>query len=27
MSDINNVFKNSLEHKYTKRPVLVPDFN
>lgn len=27
MSSINTVFQNSLEHKYTKRPVLVPDFN
>ncbi|MBW8050879.1 MAG: 6-hydroxycyclohex-1-ene-1-carbonyl-CoA dehydrogenase [Cytophagales bacterium] len=26
MSKINEVFKNTLEHKYTKRPVLVPDF-
>ncbi len=26
LSSINEVFKNSLEHKYTKRPVLVPDF-
>jgi 6-hydroxycyclohex-1-ene-1-carbonyl-CoA dehydrogenase len=27
MSKINEVFKNTLEHKYTKRAVLVPDFN
>lgn len=27
LSKINEVFKNSLEHKYTKRPVLVPDFD
>lgn len=27
LSKINEVFKNSLEHKYSKRPVLVPDFN
>ncbi|TAL59599.1 MAG: 6-hydroxycyclohex-1-ene-1-carbonyl-CoA dehydrogenase, partial [Bacteroidetes bacterium] len=27
MSQINEVFKNTLEHKYTKRPVMVPDFN
>jgi len=27
LSQINNVFANSLEHKYDKRPVLVPDFN
>ena len=27
MSEINTVFKNSLEHKYTKRPIMVPDFN
>lgn len=27
MSQINAVFKNTLEHKYTKRSVLVPDFN
>lgn len=27
MSKINEVFKNTLEHKYTKRTVLVPDFN
>ena len=26
MSKINDVFKNTLEHKYTKRSVLVPDF-
>lgn len=26
MSQINEVFKNTLEHKYTKRSVLVPDF-
>lgn len=26
MSKINEVFKNTLEHKYTKRSVLVPDF-
>lgn len=26
MSDINEVFKNTLEHKYDKRSVLVPDF-
>jgi len=26
MSEINEVFKNTLEHKYTKRSVLVPDF-
>lgn len=27
MSQINEVFKNTLAHKYTKRSVLVPDFN
>ncbi len=27
MSQINEVFKNTLEHKYTKRSILVPDFN
>ncbi len=27
MSQINEVFKNTLEHKYVKRSVLVPDFN
>ena len=27
MSQINDVFKNTLEHKYVKRSVLVPDFN
>ena len=27
MSEINTVFKNTLENKYTKRPVMVPDFN
>jgi 6-hydroxycyclohex-1-ene-1-carbonyl-CoA dehydrogenase len=27
MSDINTIFKNTLEHKYTRRTVLVPDFN
>lgn len=27
MSKINEVFKNTLEHKYTKRSVMVPDFN
>ncbi len=27
MSGINEVFKNTLEHKYSKRSVLVPDFN
>lgn len=26
MSEINKVFKNTLEHKYSKRSVLVPDF-
>jgi len=26
MSEINQVFKNTLEHKYTKRSVLLPDF-
>ncbi|MCC7301306.1 MAG: 6-hydroxycyclohex-1-ene-1-carbonyl-CoA dehydrogenase [Bacteroidia bacterium] len=26
MSEINTVFKNTLEHKYTRRSVLVPDF-
>ena len=26
MSEINQVFKNTLNHKYTKRSVLVPDF-
>jgi len=26
MSQINEVFKNTLEHKYTKRSVMVPDF-
>ena len=27
LSKINEVFKNTLEHKYTKRLVLIPDFN
>ena len=27
MSKINEVFKNTLEHKYDKRSVLIPDFN
>lgn len=27
MSKINEVFKNSLDHKYKKRSILVPDFN
>ena len=27
LSKINEVFKNTLEHKYIKRSVLVPDFN
>ena len=27
MSQINEVFRNTLEHKYVKRSVLVPDFN
>lgn len=27
MSKINEVFRNTLEHKYNKRSVLVPDFN
>lgn len=27
MSQINTVFKNTLDHKYNKRSVLVPDFN
>lgn len=27
MSEINEVFENTLQHKYTKRSVLVPDFN
>ena len=27
MSTINDVFKNTLDHKYTKRSVMVPDFN
>ncbi|MGP8217433.1 MAG: 6-hydroxycyclohex-1-ene-1-carbonyl-CoA dehydrogenase [Bacteroidia bacterium] len=27
MSKINEVFKNTLEHKYTKRSILTPDFN
>jgi len=27
MSEINSVFKDTLDHKYTKRSVLVPDFN
>ncbi len=27
MSQINEVFNNTLEHKYTKRSVLIPDFN
>ncbi len=27
MSKINEVFRNTLEHKYTKRSILVPDFN
>ena len=26
MSKINEVFKSTLEHKYSKRSVLVPDF-
>ena len=26
MSKINEVFKNTLEHKYNRRSVLVPDF-
>lgn len=26
MSEINRVFKNTLDHKYTKRSVLIPDF-
>ncbi|MBL0310126.1 MAG: 6-hydroxycyclohex-1-ene-1-carbonyl-CoA dehydrogenase [Bacteroidetes bacterium] len=26
MSKINEVFRNALEHKYMKRPVLIPDF-
>ncbi|MFK5857055.1 MAG: zinc-binding dehydrogenase, partial [Bacteroidota bacterium] len=26
MSEINQVFKNTLEHKYTRRSVMVPDF-
>jgi len=27
MSQINEVFKNTLEHKYNKRSILIPDFN
>lgn len=27
MSKINEVFKNTLEHKYSKRSILIPDFN
>lgn len=27
MSKINEVFQNTLSHKYTKRTVLIPDFN
>jgi 6-hydroxycyclohex-1-ene-1-carbonyl-CoA dehydrogenase len=27
MSKINEVFQNTLEHKYLKRPILLPDFN
>jgi 6-hydroxycyclohex-1-ene-1-carbonyl-CoA dehydrogenase len=27
MSEINEVFKNTLAHKYTRRSVLIPDFN
>ncbi len=27
LSQINEVFKNTLEHKYSKRSVLIPDFN
>ncbi|NIW80271.1 MAG: 6-hydroxycyclohex-1-ene-1-carbonyl-CoA dehydrogenase [Calditrichae bacterium] len=27
MSKINEVFQNSLEHKYSKRPILTPDFD
>jgi len=27
MSKINEVFQNTLEHKYLKRPILTPDFN
>ncbi len=27
MSDINQVFQNTLKHKYDKRSVLIPDFN
>jgi len=27
MSKINEVFKNTLEHKYKKRSILIPDFN
>jgi 6-hydroxycyclohex-1-ene-1-carbonyl-CoA dehydrogenase len=27
MSKINEVFKNTLEHKYTKRSIMIPDFN
>lgn len=27
MSKINEVFQNTLDHKYTKRSVLIPDFN
>lgn len=27
LSKINEVFKNTLEHKYSKRSVLIPDFN
>lgn len=27
LSNINEVFKNTIEHKYNKRSVLVPDFN
>jgi len=27
MTRINEVFQNTLEHKYVKRSVMVPDFN
>jgi 6-hydroxycyclohex-1-ene-1-carbonyl-CoA dehydrogenase len=27
LSKINEIFNNTLEHKYTKRSVLIPDFN
>lgn len=27
MSTINEVFKNTLDHRYTKRSILIPDFN